>query len=167
MKPLSFALTMALLFVRPSFAVVSEYDLRDLSGMEHAISDYHGKWVIVNYWTMTCVQCKTEIPELIRFHTEHKDTDAVVWGVNFEQVERTFLRAFVQRYGINYPVLGHYEVPGLLIDAVWILPTTVLIDPHGNLVARHTGPTSAAHIEAMMSRYRIVNGHNETLRCFS
>jgi len=167
MKPVLSASILALLLLQPGFASEPDYVLRDLDGVEHFISDYRGKWVVVNYWTTRCVQCKREIPELIRFQAAHKDTDAVVWGVNFEHAERTFLRTFVQRHDINYPVLGHRQIPDLLIDEVWILPTTVLIDPSGNLVARHTGPVTAAHIEEMMSRYRIARIDDRTTQCFT
>ena len=165
MKRVLLASIVALSLLQPGMASEPDYALRDLDGVEHLISDYHGKWVVVNYWTTRCVQCQREIPELIRFHMQHKDRDAVVWGVNFEHAEREYLRTFVQQRDINYPVLGHDQLPDLLVDAVWILPTTVLIDPYGNLVARHTGPVTAAHIEEMMKRYRIAKAGNKGPRC--
>jgi peroxiredoxin len=167
MKPILSAAVVIVLLLPPGFANEPVYTLRDLDGAEHAVSDYHGKWVVVNYWTTRCVQCKREIPELIRFQAEHQGIDAIVWGVNFEQTDHTFLRAFVHRYGINYPVLGHRQTPDLLIDRVWTLPTTVLIDPYGNLVARHTGPVSAMHLESMMARYQTAEVDIKRRQCFS
>ena len=58
----------------------------DLSGKMRSLEDYRGKWVIVNYWATWCPPCQEEIPDLVDFHDSHKDTDAVVLGVNFEDI---------------------------------------------------------------------------------
>lgn len=59
-------------------AAEPDYAPRDYKGVEHRLSDYRGKWVVMNFWATWCPPCLEEIPELAKFHAEHKDKDAVV-----------------------------------------------------------------------------------------
>ncbi|MGN7614599.1 TlpA disulfide reductase family protein [Magnetococcales bacterium HHB-1] len=36
----------------------------DLEGKTHKLSDYQGRWVLVNYWATWCPPCMEELPEL-------------------------------------------------------------------------------------------------------
>ena len=92
--------------------------------MEHKLSDYRGKWVVVNYWATWCPPCLTEIPELVDFHEDHKDKDAVVVGVNFENIGVNGLKQFVDEYFMNYPVLRTKPGPNSALGPIPGLPPT-------------------------------------------
>ncbi|MEW8429404.1 MAG: TlpA family protein disulfide reductase, partial [gamma proteobacterium symbiont of Ctena orbiculata] len=62
-----------------------DFELPGLDGKRYRLSDYRGKWVLVNYWATWCPSCREELPELEVFHNNHKDTDAVVLGVAMER----------------------------------------------------------------------------------
>ena len=53
-----------------------DFSLPDAAGQEHRLSDYRGKWVVINFWATWCGPCMVEIPELVRFHERHQDDDA-------------------------------------------------------------------------------------------
>lgn len=130
----------------PVLAGIDEISLRDLEGATHHIKDYRGKWVVVNYWATWCPPCLEEIPELIQFHDRHKENDAVVIGINMEQIGGDRLRQFVDDYLISYPVVV-YSDPQQLVGNVTGLPTTYLIDPEGKVVGRRVGQIAGDEIE--------------------
>jgi len=134
------------LIIATSGAAVAEpvdFELEDINGVKHHLSDYRGKWVVVNYWATWCPPCLDEIPELVDFHEQHKDTDAVVLGISFEDVSVKKLRRFVDEYFINYPVLRSKPGPSGELGDIPGLPTTYLISPEGEIIARQVGSVTA------------------------
>ncbi|VAW91488.1 hypothetical protein MNBD_GAMMA22-2747 [hydrothermal vent metagenome] len=128
-------------------AVADDFRLDDINGKSHNLSDYKGKWVIVNYWATWCPPCLDEIPELIDFHEAHKDKDAVVLGLNYEDVDPKYLKEFVDQYFISYPVLHADPGQADYWGPVNGLPTTIIISPSGDMVSRQVGRVNAAFLE--------------------
>jgi len=131
-----------------------DFSLKDVKGKTHKLSDYRGKWVVVNFWATWCPPCRYEIPELIEFQKAHHGKDAVVLGLNYEQVDPKYLKEFMDETSINYPVLR--VVPGkkLPFGRLRGLPTTVLISPEGIPVEKHTGGVSRAGLEQAIKDFK-------------
>lgn len=135
------------LWTHATLAEPVDYSLPDLSGEMHSLEDYRGKWVIVNYWATWCPPCQEEIPDLVEFHDRHKDEDAVVLGINFEDIGQQQLNSFVDSFLISYPVLRSDPVAVTPLGAVPGLPTTYIIAPDGSAVARQVGPVTRKQLE--------------------
>lgn len=138
-----------------------DFSLPDLEGKARTLSEFRGKWVVVNYWATWCPPCLEEIPDLVAFHDRHRDKDAVVLGINFEDIPQDQLRAFVDEYFISYPVLrnGDMAPPSERLD-VGGLPTTYIISPEGVPVARQVGTVTAEALEKFIekeNRGRVAN----------
>jgi len=142
----------ALLFAITAAAEPVDYSLPDLQGATHSLADYKGKWVIVNYWATWCPPCQEEIPDLVDFHERHKDKDAVVIGINFEDIGKEQLVAFVDSFLISYPVLRSDPLPVTPLGPVPGLPTTYIIAPDGSPVARQVGPVTGQQLDEYIAR---------------
>ena len=129
-----------------------DFSLPDVTGQVHRLSDHRGKWVVVNFWATWCGPCMVEIPELMRFHERHKDHDAIVIGVNFEEIEAPALTEFIGGMGINYLVVRAGDAPVLPFEPLKGLPSTFFVDPLGELVASHMGPVNGEAIEDFLAR---------------
>ena len=124
-----------------------ELKLSDLNGKVHRLSDYHGKWVVVNYWAMWCPPCLREIPELERFYQKHKGGDAVVLGIDYEESDHKRLAQFVKDNNMSYPVLMGSPEKGDTLGPIPGLPTTFLVAPDGTIAGRKVGPVTTRLIE--------------------
>jgi thiol-disulfide isomerase/thioredoxin len=129
----------------------------DLDGKVHRIGDYRGKWVIVNYWATWCPPCLEEIPELVQFHEEHKDTDAVVLGVNSEDITPERLREFVDSFLVTYPVIPAEPSASSPFGPLPGLPITFLVSPEGEVVARQIGGVTREAIERFIESWNMEN----------
>ncbi len=132
-----------------SYAVELPY--QTLDGAQGNLSEHLGKWVVINYWATWCPPCMEEIPELIQFHDNHKDRDAVVLGFSMESVSHQKLAKFVDDKNINYSIVPNarsYEEIGNVSG----LPTTYVIDPGGEVVASQVGRVTAEMLESFIAK---------------
>ncbi len=124
-----------------------DFQLLGLDGKTYRLSDYRGKWVLVNYWATWCPPCREELPELEVFHSNHKDKDAVVLGVAMERIKKERLQKFVDDQFLSYPILMMKPAASTELGRVPGLPTSYLIDPNGELAARQVGPVTLEDLE--------------------
>ncbi|MCG6966201.1 MAG: TlpA family protein disulfide reductase [Chromatiaceae bacterium] len=138
----------------PVAAAEDNFTLPGLDGQEHSLSDYRGSWVLVNYWATWCPPCLEELPELEVFHSGAQGK-AVVLGVNMEAISRPRLRDFTEQQFLSYPILIATEQPRReqLLGPVEGLPTSYLVTPSGEVVARQVGPITAKAINDFIDNY--------------
>ena len=142
---------MALLVTVPVVAEKVDFTLQDLDGKSVSLSDFRGKWVVVNYWATWCPPCLEEIPDLVDLYEENRDT-IVVLGIAFEEVNQEYLREFVDSHMISYPIMHTEPIPVTELGPVLGLPTSYIISPAGERVARQEGPVTRAAIEKYIAR---------------
>jgi len=141
----------ALCAALPLAAEEVDFTLPDVAGKSVSLSDFRGKWVIVNYWATWCPPCLDEIPDLVSLYEDNRDS-VVVLGVNYEEVNEGYLKEFVDSHLISYPVVRSEPVPVTPLGPVLGLPTTYIISPQGERVARQEGPVTRKAIEAYLER---------------
>lgn len=145
---------LSLLFASAVDAEPVDFTLPDLDGKQRHLSEFRGKWVLVNYWATWCPPCLEELPELEIFHVEHQQRDAVVIGINLEEIELQRLREFVENQFLSFPILREKPGPRTALGAVPALPTSYLVSPEGELVARQIGMVDRVTIERFIEGYR-------------
>ena len=129
-----------------------EMQLKGFDGSIQQLSDFRGKWVVVNYWATWCPPCIEEMPELQAFHDANGGR-AIVIGINTEVVSRDRILQFLDDYFITYPI---YTSPPLFESALGSipgLPTTFLISPQGNVEARQVGGVTREMIEKFIEKW--------------
>ena len=145
-------IVLCLLFWPPPANAV-DFELLALDGNRHRLSEYLGKWVVINFWATWCSPCLKEIPELISFQSRH-ESDVVVLGVNFEDRPLPEVKEFVASLGINYLVLRSGEKPLTPFEPLKGLPSTFLVSPEAEYLDVVLGAVTAAELEDLVTRYR-------------
>ena len=129
-----------------------DFTLEDLDGRPTRFADFRGDWVVVNFWASWCSPCVRELPELVAYQRGNPDVRVV--GINFEQISAEDARTFLRPFDINFTILKIGPVPLVPLEPLEGLPTTVIVNPAGELVERHLGPLKADHLAAIVNRHR-------------
>lgn len=148
-----FSISLILALVFGGSVAAADYQLRDLDGKLHRVSDYRGKFLVINFWATWCDPCIEEMPELERFYRNNRGR-AAVWGVTFENRNRQKIIEFVENLGVTYPILGYGQDPETGYGRVTVLPTTFIIDPDGLFYHRFEGPIKTRQIVEIIDAYR-------------
>ncbi|HYA20302.1 MAG TPA: TlpA disulfide reductase family protein [Burkholderiales bacterium] len=132
-----------------SAANAQDFSLTDTQGQTHRLSDYRGKWVLVNFWATWCPPCLEEIPDLVAVFESHKKELEVI-GVAMEYRSSKAVTEFADNMFISYPVVLGDDKIAAQIGKVNGLPTSFIFNPDGKLVMRHIGPLNREKIEQIL-----------------
>lgn len=128
----------------------ARFQLQDTTGVKHQLSNYKGKWVLVNYWATWCPPCLEEVPDLVNLYDHRKKKDLMVIGVVFDYSSTQEVAKYVDDMLISYPVVLGDDAVTAQIGAVDVLPTTFIYNPKGELVKIKRGLITKQFIEKLI-----------------
>lgn len=137
-----------LLLALPSGIQAKGFVFTDSTGKTLTLSDYRGKWVLINFWATWCPPCLKEIPDLVSLYESRKDV--MVIGVAMDYQNPKTVLKFADSLSISYPIVFGDRKIAAQIGPVSMLPTTYLFDPAGQPAAYHVGLISRESLEEFM-----------------
>lgn len=139
-------LLLGCLLLAAANVAANEFVFNDMHGKLQRLSDYNGKWVLVNFWATWCPPCLEEIPDLVDMYNAHKATDFVIIGVAMSS-SRDSVISFAKQMSISYPIVLGNDKSAAQIGRIDALPTSYLYDPTGKLVSYQSGMLTREGIE--------------------
>ncbi len=129
-------------------AVIPAFELPTLDGREVSSKSYLGRPMVLNFWATWCGPCVKEIPTL---KAVHRDSDAHVVTIAIDEQGEAIVRPFVEKHGIDYPVLiGDVEVFRRYNGTG--VPYTLILDASHKIVRTYRGYVSLRSIERDLRR---------------
>lgn len=116
-----------------------DFAFKTLAGESFALESLKGQWVVVDFWATWCKPCVETMPALNAWVKEGA-VRAVGVSIDTGKDREKKVQKFLEKHPVNYPIVIDTEK-----DAAWedykvkILPTILLIDPQGQIVARQVG----------------------------
>lgn len=122
------------------------WTMRDLADQPVASTNFAGQVLVLNFWATWCPPCLAEIPDLKAFHAANATNGVVVLGASIDEDGSAKVKPFVERNGLNYPVLLADATVQDLFGGVASVPTTFIVSREGRLVARYLGALTAEEL---------------------
>ena len=126
----------------------SQPDIHDTSGQGYSFDEFLGKTIVINYWAIWCAPCIEEIPELAALAANHDDIE--VFGVNFDMPDSETLRQQIHDLKVTFPVFDSDPYARFGIQRPEVLPTTLIINPRGELQDLLIGPQTEDSLLAVI-----------------
>jgi len=115
-----------------------DFEAPDILGRPVHLSDFRGKYVVLDFWATWCKDCRAELPGMKDLYNTYGPRDVQFLGVSFD----TDLQSLVN-FGVEHEIawlqvcnqIKWKENPiSIAYDLHWI-PTICLIGPDGKLLA--------------------------------
>lgn len=127
------ALTM--LRVTPS---APEFILQDIQGKQHALSDYRGRILVVNFWASWCQPCRAEMPSLQRAADWLAQHDIPLIAIGVGETRKSVMQ-FLRDVPVRFSLLLDTDANVMASWSVPALPTTFVIDQEGRIIFQAIG----------------------------
>lgn len=136
-------------------------------GRRIGLDDLRGRIVLLDFWTLCCVNCHHVLAELRPIEERFADVLTVV-GVHSPKFEHEkdaeSVRSAMERHGITHPVLNDPEMATWRGYGVRAWPTLVLLDAEGRIAATYSGEGHGHAIEAKIEELVAQGEASGTLR---
>ena len=148
-----------LMFIAPQ--PLPEVGLVGLDDAPGSLSDYKGKWLVVNFWATWCPPCRKEMPGLGRLQAELGSDRFEVVTVASGRNDVAKIEAFFAEAGVTH-LAALRDPAGDLSRQLDImgLPVTLIVNPEGQEVGRlmgeaeWDGPEARAVLSALIPSAR-------------
>lgn len=146
----------------PEEIIAPDFTLLDQHGVEHTLSDYLGKKIIINFWASWCGPCRAELPLLQEYYLEQgsNEEDLILLGVASpsdealsQEMDEEGLVSFIDENGLEYPTLMDHSGVVFGSYAVSALPTTFFIDKDGSVVGYFPGALNREMIDYAVAQF--------------
>ncbi|MGE9313062.1 redoxin domain-containing protein [Niabella sp. CJ426] len=120
-------------------AIAPVFNQSDASGKYINLSDFKGKYLLLDFWASWCRPCRMENPNLVKAYAKYRSKGFEILGVSLDKIEQkeAWLLA-IKQDGLSWTQVSDLNGPlneAAQLYGVNAIPQNFLISPEGEIIA--------------------------------
>jgi thiol-disulfide isomerase/thioredoxin len=118
-------------------AEIPDFPFVDFNGNSRNLSDFRGKYLLVDFWGSWCPPCRAEVPFAKDAYATFQSRGFEILGMDYERsASGEQVRAYLQQNGIGWTFARPDSVRSLIVDRFQVdsFPTMFMLDPDGRVM---------------------------------
>lgn len=115
------------------------FELPDSNGISHSITEFRGKYVLIDFWASWCVPCRKENPGLVKAYAQYKAQGFEILSISLDSNKPQWL-ASAAKDSLTWMQLCDLKAYNGAVPALYgvhAIPQNFLLDREGKIVAKN------------------------------
>lgn len=116
-----------------------DFTQNDVNGKPVSLSDFKGKYVLVEFWASWCSPCRAESPNLLKQYGAFKNKGFEILGVSVDSDKGKWLEA-IKKDGLTWPQISDlkgWDNEARKVYGISGVPANFLVSPEGKIIGAH------------------------------
>jgi peroxiredoxin len=122
-------------------AMAPVFTQNDVNDKPVSLTDFHGKYVLVDFWASWCGPCRGENPNVVKAYNQYKDKNFTVLGVSLDRPgKKDDWLAAIKSDGLEWTQvsdLKFWDNDVAKLYGIKAIPQNFLLDPSGKIIGKN------------------------------